>query len=102
MEAAGIEPASGSLPPFDPTCVVRGLALAPQGSHGRDPLGPILGSSRRPGSRPPEQPARILTALPRPTSRGREDRALSCFRQPARAQRCRWLLSLLPAVLRVA
>ena len=25
VEAAGIEPASGSLPPFDPTCVVRAL-----------------------------------------------------------------------------
>src|SRR3954466_10990513 len=30
VEAAGIEPASGSLPPFDPTCVVRGLGLGPE------------------------------------------------------------------------
>ena len=27
VEAAGIEPASGSLPPFDPTCVVRDLLV---------------------------------------------------------------------------
>ena len=36
VEAAGIEPASESLPFFDPTCVVRAL-LRPEGSHGRDP-----------------------------------------------------------------
>ena len=36
LEAAGIEPASESLPSFDPTCVVRAL-LRPEGSHGRDP-----------------------------------------------------------------
>ena len=35
MEAAGIEPASESLLPFDPTCVVRGL-LRSGSSHGRD------------------------------------------------------------------
>ena len=38
VEAAGIEPASGSLRPFDPTCVVRAL-FRPNGSHGRDSLG---------------------------------------------------------------
>src|SRR5207253_1414660 len=35
VEAAGIEPASESLLPFDPTCVVRAL-LRPESSHGRD------------------------------------------------------------------
>jgi len=30
MEAAGIEPASGSLPPFDATCVVRVLVWSPK------------------------------------------------------------------------
>ncbi len=38
VEAAGIEPASESLPFFDPTCVVRDL-LRPSGFHGRNPEG---------------------------------------------------------------
>jgi len=43
-----------------------------------------------PGS--PGRPARILTVIPEPTGRDPGDRALGLFKQPARAQRCRWLL----------
>ena len=43
-----------------------------------------------PGS--PGRPARILTVIPEPTGRDPGDRALGLFKQPVRAQRCRWLL----------
>ena len=58
----------------------------------------VPGKSRWPAPRHPSQPARILTVLPQPTGRDQEDRALRLFKQPVRAQRCRWLLCFLPAV----
>jgi hypothetical protein len=33
-----------------------------------------------------------MTVIPEPTGRDPGDRALGLFKQPARAQRCRWLL----------
>ncbi len=58
-------------------------------------LEPVLDRSRHLGSRHPRQPARIMTVDPNPTGRELGDRALrAVFRQPARAQRCRWLLCL--------
>ena len=53
-----------------------------------------------PGS--PGRPARILTVIPEPTGRDPGDRALGLFKQPARAQRCRWLLCRCLRDLRVS
>ena len=53
-----------------------------------------------PGS--PGRPARILTVNPEPTGRDPGDRALGLFKQPARAQRCRWLLCRCLRDLRVS
>ena len=94
VEAAGIEPASESLPSFDPTCVVRGL-LRPPDSHGRDSVSrswevspsrvqaPSTASPHYDGPTPPHGPR----------AGGPRTRKL-LVRQPARAQRCRWLLCL--------
>jgi hypothetical protein len=94
VEAAGIEPASESLPSFDPTCVVRDL-LRPTDSHGRDSVSrswmispprvqaPSTASPHYDGPTPPHGPR----------AGGPRTRKL-LVRQPARAQRCRWLLCL--------
>ena len=54
------------------------------------------------GPGPPGRPARILTVNPEPTGRDPGDRALGLFKQPARAQRCRWLLCRCLRDLRVS
>ncbi len=73
MEAAGIEPASGSLRPLDPTCVVRALVW-----HLASPTDGLyeaeLGRSHLSAPKLTDKPARIMTALPQPTGRDREDR----------------------------
>ena len=100
VEAAGIEPASESLPFFDPTCVVRDLLRLP-GFHGRNPVSrswkvsppraqaPSSASPHYDGPTPPHGP------------RAGGPRTVKLLvRQPARAQRCRWLLCLCWAFLR--
>jgi len=58
MEAAGIEPASGSLPPFDNYVRSPCFDLGPSVAHGHAPNDPVLVNlaDRLPGA-PTSQPA---------------------------------------------
>jgi len=90
--------------PSAPRPYVRSPRFGVGRRAGTDPLSstPSRKDLAAQGPGPPGRPARILTVTPEPTGRDPGDRALGLFKQPARAQRCRWLLCRCLRDLRVS